>query len=439
MKNIIQILTLALVTIISVGCGRTDNEVAPAASTASFSSYDDIDGSVTATLVRSGLLWDRRNSGTVPIQSDSAILLIAFPKTMSKSASVTLKRVNDNQDIPVTVTWDVGSNYSTLKINPTSNLQNKRRYWLKIAASSIIDSRGNKWDNDGDKVGGETIDDDVTFYFTTVDTGNLVGVPTDIEMYVADEWEPALLGSLYCWVNGTGQTPTTNTYVNSVYYLRVTDRNIKADRSNMDTIGPYLGTFSSTHYRLVDGETNRTIPAAITLVDDPDTSYKINNSTVRIQPDSNLMPNKTYYVVVQQNLISDVTGNKMGTDDGPGGDTVMFRITTDDSLSGGTVVGKDVDGPVVVSYITKRIKFDELVDTTTINNSTIWYKDAGNVERPLLLTLSVEYDNTGKPVSVVTVTPDAGYPTGTLYINLRKIKDRLGNYGLGATPTSRTL
>jgi hypothetical protein len=190
----------------------------------------------------------------------------------------------------------------------------------------------------------------------------------------------------------------------------------------------------------MDGETKQKMAATVTLADDPVSTHHIRNSTIKIEP-SNLMPKKDYFVVVQQNKIADAAGNKMGTDDGAGGDTVMFLVSTDDSLSGGGVVRADVDGPSIVGYSSKRISFNELVDESTINGTTIWYKDGADVQFPLVLTMSVEYtDNGKKPFTVVTVTPTTGHTAGAkLYINLRKIKDLVGNYGTGADPDERNL
>jgi hypothetical protein len=436
MKKVLLIIASMLFVFLAANCGRTENEAVTSPSIASFSSKD-VSGVLSNASV-TGLMYTRRNASTVPIEADSALVVISFPKTMRNSATIILKRVTDNMELSVTTTWDIGTNYSTLKIQPTANLDINKRYWLKISASSIADAQGNKWDEDGDGIGGELVDDDIKFYFNTTNGSGGAGSLTDVQQYVVDEWAPEIDGSLFCWVNTVGQTPTTNTYVNSSFYLRLTDELLRVDRTARDTVGPFLGTIDDSRIWLIDGETEAKVPATIALIDDPDVANVVRNSTVRIQPTDRLLPNKTYFVVVQQNKIEDVVGNKMSMDNGIGEDILTYTISTDDSLSDGSVVGADVVGPTF-TYASKRITLNELVDESTINGSTIWYKDVSGVERSLVLVVSVEYTSVGKPVTVVTITPMAGYSSGTLYVNLRMIKDVLGNYGTGVNPSTRPL
>jgi hypothetical protein len=104
-----------------------------------------------------------------------------------------------------------------------------------------------------------------------------------------------------------------------------------------------------------------------------------------------------------------------------------------DTNEAGDSVNLDIVKPSIVSFSgpAMLLTFNELINEGTINNSTIWYKDAAQVERAFAFSIVTEYTNTGVPISVVHLTPEAGHVTGTLYVKLRQIKDLAGNYGVG--------
>ena len=433
MKNIKSIVT-SLATLLLItgafffsGCSKAENE-AVSATSPSFSKPAEVKV-VDGFSSMSGLIYTRRNTATVPTNIDSALIVYSFAAQMTASATVELRKVADNSIIPVTLSWNVGHGYSTLTAHPTSALEPEKLYWIKLSGSSITDTYGNRLDLDGDDVGGETVDDDYEFYFVTYNNSGAAGVPTDPAVLVVDREAPAISGGLFCWIN-TASVPATNIYVDAPFYLRLTDQNLLLDRSDYDAVTGYAGTINDSKIWLINNETKVKIACTITFGNDPDATYGISNSTVRIQPAANLEPGKTYQVVIKENAIMDAAGNKMDTDDGLGQSLSYYPITTDDSLVGGGVVRNDITPPAFTfSAVSMKIIFTERVTPATLNGSTIWYKDGANVERPFVISVFTEYTNSGAPVTVVHLTPEAGHDTGTLYVNLRKISDLNGNFG----------
>ncbi|MFH0922348.1 MAG: Ig-like domain-containing protein [Fibrobacterota bacterium] len=437
MKNIFTSSKTAFITLTCLlalaGCSKQESSPV-AGGTPSFSKPTETDV-VNGFASISGLMYNRRAGNNVPITNDSARLVISFGVTMSANYSVTLKKVMDNSTVPVTCSWDIGNGYSTLTIYPTASLDVSKRYWIKVAGASLADAYGNRFDYDGDNIGGEAVDDDFEFYFTTYDVAGAPSTPTDAQNYVVDRQPPVITGGAFCWISGALVAPA-GIYVDAPLYLRLTDVKLLADRSNYDIASAYLGTIDDSRIWLVNAETQLKIPSQVTFGNDPNSGWTPTGSTVRIQPNANLEPGKTYYVVVKQNAIVDADGNKMSQFDGHGQDTALFAITTGDSLVGGGAVRTDIIVPsFVFSAPNKTLTFTERIDESTLNSSTIWYQN-GTVQYPFVLAIVTEYTALGAPITVVHLTPVAGHASGTISVNMRQIKDLNGNYGAGIITNS---
>lgn len=440
MKKINLTLTITatafvLAALLFVSCGLKENSPA-AAPSLSFTKPVTTDA-IDQAMVRSGLMWDRRNTADVPVGVDSALLVISWPLRMQASCSAVLKRVSDNSVVAVSASWDINTGYSTVTIRPVAALEVSKRYYVCVSASSIVDADNHRLDLDNDGVGGEAVDDDFEFYFTTYDNTGAAGAPTDVAVYSRDDQEPGISGPLFSYKNNA-QSTVNGADVDATFYLRLTDTKLLLDRSGYDVPGAYEGDITGKIWMVKD-ETSQVIPCTILKGSDPDTAYNnqtIAGSTVSIKPASNLEPGKSYRVIVMENRIADAAGNKMDTDDGPGGDPREFTITTANSLLGGGTVRTDVTAPsFVFSAGAMTLRFDELVNEATLNAGTIWYRDDNNVVRPFVLSVVTEYDNTGKPLTVVRLTPDANNPNGDLFVKEEAICDVVGNCGSGIDST----
>lgn len=435
MKIIIIISILCTCLVLPfLSCSLSDND--PVSSAGSFSSTYKNENPITALSISGTMI---SGSDNVPVSSSAAVLKIrVYRKLQEKSIPVTIHEMDSANPVnasvvSVTGTYDIDSNISVITVNPVNDLKNSQRYFVKIYGDSILDADGNTVDLDLDNINGETPDDNISYYFVTQTA--VGGIGTYPQVSLEDTIPPLLSSGLFYWNSAKIDVSdgSANIPVNPAFFLRVSEQQLNSDRIGYSTVAYSGSTLDNSIIWIRKKEDRATVSVTVSVVSDPDTSYALENSTVRITLNEALTSNTGYEFVVDMNAIKDGSGNKMSENDASGGGVAIISFTTGNNTVDGLLVSSDATAPFVSDWstATKLVTFSERIDPATLTGGSIFVKDTLGNLLPVTLGIIEDYNPSSTLVTMVRVTSISSL-ADSIFVNMDLIKDiPAGNKGSG--------
>jgi len=294
-------------------------------------------------------------------------------------------------------------------VKPTTDFNNNTTYILKLDASVITDIAGNKMDNDGDNIPGESPDDDRTERFVTIKSDGSIGefkVPPD-------DKNPARITGMYYLDGDSVVTKVTSDISIAVNII---------DSTYKDTVGfPIItrgvngATVNINTIILREKQSGTLVPGNVGYFSSPITDPKFGRA--KFNPSGSLTKGLWYKFEVYGS-IADAAGNKLEPTS-----TIAYEATfcyvSDINFPNVTTFDSNPTDPYFV------VTFDKEMNPSTITGATITLTDNGDLI-PGVIEIGRIVDATGIKTTVIFAPTDgASYPGATVWIS-RTVKDTGG-------------
>jgi hypothetical protein len=320
-----------------------------------------------STISISGTIVEKRDSVGVQKYDEASWINLQFRGEIdTTSQGVRIFNIA-GEEIPFTREWNVSSDVSELILKPEERLNYNTIYMLKISGLEMYHLKGKYVDIDGDRIGGEVVDDDFVFPFSTFKTDNSKG---DWQGITADKIPPFVTPSLKFLINGE---PTDYVWTDVNLALAIYDYTWDMVDTSITVGALDTATLSKDKFKIVEEISKEEVTLKdVNYVSDADSS---DFGRVVIDPADNLQPER-FYILRVMGGISDLYGNKLGKTD-----SVVFekKFKTFSCNYDSTECVSDTTAPVVLSWRNLgpsfEVSFSELINSESLTDSSVYIPD----------------------------------------------------------------
>jgi hypothetical protein len=356
-------------------------------------------------------VYNKDSVSVYPESENSWLYIDFFGEIDTSTAGVIIERF-DGIEVPYFKKWSIKGRKTELILKPQDTLEYNTTYLLKIISNKIIDINNNLIDKDSDGIGGENIDDDHFYTFTTLKSDGSSG---DYAVSLTDIFRPFIWRDIYFLA---GDSTVKEIWTDVDIAINIYDLTWSKKDKSLIIRSVDANTVNDSTIMLISNN-GEEVKVTSSIAYESDTA-KENFGRVVIDPEENLKPEKSYILRIFGS-IKDEAGNELWEYNNIALEkkfkTLSCNYDSSECL---------VKAPTIINWIylgsSFEVEFSKRIDRNTININTIYLEENG-----IRIDGDLSIRNAGRNSIVVFSRKDGKNISGTTAYVTSLISDLKGN------------